>query len=132
MGSAVRVLQRHGEWFQTVGADGYEGWVNAGGLLECSAEVADAWWDEPGGRPALSLDALLVADDGSPLVRLPWGARVATIGDVVLLPDNRRGRLVEGELVAWEQISARFAAAGSAVVETARLWSGVPYLWGGR
>jgi hypothetical protein len=132
LGSAVRILQRDGEWVRTAGADNYEGWINGGALLECSAEVAEAWWDELGARTALALDARLVTDDGNPLVRLPWGARVATLGEIIVLPDDRRGRLLEGELIAWEEIGTRFAATGAAVVETARLWSGVAYLWGGR
>ncbi len=132
LGSAVRVMESEGEWVRIAGADGYEGWINAGGLLDCSAEVAEAWWDEVGGRPALSLDAALVDDHGASLARLPWGARVAVSGETVTLPDGRRGHLSEGELVAWDEIGVRFDRKGAAVVETARSWIGSSYLWGGR
>ena len=75
---------------------------------------------------------LLLDDHGEKLVRLPWGSRVARSGETVVLPDRRRGRLSEGELIAWDELDGRFTGDGGAVVNTARGWMGVPYLWGGR
>lgn len=132
LGGVVEVLDRQDDWLFVRGEDGYEGWVNAGGLL-LDLVGAEAWWDEVGGRPGLSLDLELEDDGGGPLTRLPWGARIAIKGDAVRLPDGRVGRICAGEWSAWEERGgARFPRAGKAVVSTARRWTGVPYVWGGR
>lgn len=132
LGASLAVLERQDEWVRARGEDGYEGWLNAGALRFCEADLARAWWDELGGRPALSLDVTILDESGSTLVQLPWGARVATDGDAVVLPDGRRGRAGSGRLVAWTEVADRFPGSGVAVVETAAEWHGVPYLWGGR
>lgn len=103
-----------------------------GGLLVRSRERAEAWWDDAGGQPALVLDAALLDDAGQPVARLPWGARVAVVGESAILPDGRCGRLTQGRWVAWAELGERFPQSGAAVMATAREWLGVPYLWGGR
>ena len=132
LGAVVRVLERSADWARVSGEDGYEGWVQEGGLIFCPAQVAEAWWDDAGGRPALSLDAALADDAGRVIVRLPWGARVAVAGGLVRLPDRRQGHLLEGRLVDWSGRAREYPAEAAAVVATAQGWLGVPYLWGGR
>ena len=132
LGAVLEILERRGDWARIRGEDGYEGWVNMGGLLVRSRERAEAWWDDSGGQPAVVLDAALVDDAGQPVGRLPWGARVALVGESAILPDGRCGRLTQGGWVAWAELGARFPQSGTAVVATAQEWLGVPYLWGGR
>ena len=132
MGAVLEVKERSDDWARAKGEDGYEGWVNAGGLLFCSEEKAEAWWDDAGGRPAVLLDASLVDDQGRILVRLPWGARVAVDGSTARLPDGRAGRLADGRWIAWVERATAFPAEAAAVVATAREWMGVPYVWGAR
>ncbi len=132
LGAVLRVLERSGDWARVTGEDGYEGWVQEGGLIYCAAEVAEAWWDDAGGRPAVALDATLADEAGHVIARLPWGARVAVTGGLVRLPDGREGRLLEGRLVDWSERARDFPAEAPAIVATAWEWLGVPYLWGGR
>jgi len=132
LGAVLRVLDRRGEWARVEGEDGYDGWVQEGGLIFCPAQVAEAWWDDAGGRPAVALDATLADEAGRVIARLPWGARVAVAGGTVRLPDGREGQLNEGRLVDWGERARDFPAEAPAVVATAWEWLGVPYLWGGR
>lgn len=132
LGASLRVLGRSDDWAWVSGEDRYEGWVQEGGLIYCDRERAEAWWDDPGGRPAVSLDATLADEAGRVLTRLPWGARVAVIGDSARLPDGREGRLVEGRWVEWDERASRFPAEAEALAATAWQWLGVPYIWGGR
>lgn len=132
LGSVVEVLDYSGDWVRCRGEDGYEGWLHGGGLIVGEGREAEAWWDDIGGKPAIVLDATFEADDGSPIVRLPWGARVALAGSAARLPDGRAGRLTGGRWVTWEELVAGYPQTGDAVVETAREWAGVPYVWGGR
>ncbi len=132
LGAVLAVLERAGDWARCRGEDGYEGWLNLGGLLLCERARAEAWWDDAGGRPAVALDATLVDEAGGSLVRLPWGARLAVDGAVARLPDGRRGRCAEGRWVEWRDAGRLFPQDGAAVTRTAREWLGVPYVWGGR
>ncbi|NIN73354.1 MAG: SH3 domain-containing protein [Gemmatimonadetes bacterium] len=132
LGAVLQVIERSGEWARVTGEDGYEGWVQEGGLIFCPAEKAEAWWDDAGGRPAVALDATLADQAGRVIARLPWGARVAVVDGLVRLPDGREGRLLEGRLVDWSERAHGFPADALAVVATGWEWLGVPYLWGGR
>jgi len=133
LGGVLRILDRDGDWVLARGEDAYEGWVHTGALLLGDEAGSEAWWDGRGGRPALALDLELRDEDGDILVRLPWGARIAVEGHIAHLPDGRSGRTATGEWSLWEERgSGRFARTGAAVVQTARQWQGVPYVWGGR
>lgn len=133
LGAVLAVLDRRNDWALVRGEDDYEGWVHSGGLILCEAARAEAWWDASGGRPGLALDLELRDEEGKPLIRLPWGARVAVAGDLVHLPDGRSGRVAAGDWSPWEdRAGERFPRTGAAVAATAREWAGVPYIWGGR
>lgn len=132
LGSVLEVLERRGDWARVRGEDGYEGFMSLGALRLCTEERARAWRGGESGQPALVLDATVLGDDWEPVVSLPWGARVAVVGQTVHLPDDRHGRLVAGQWVLESELAERFAPTGEAVVGTAREWMGVPYLWGGR
>jgi cell wall-associated NlpC family hydrolase len=106
--------------------------LHSGGLIVGKGEDAEAWWDDVGGKPAIVRDATFVNDDGSSIMRLPWGARVALTGSVARLPDGSAGRLTDGRWATWEELVAGYPQTGDAVVETAREWAGTPYVWGGR
>jgi len=131
LGAVLEVIEQAGDWALGRSEDGYEGWINVGGLILCGAERAVAWWDDAGGKPALVLDAVVVDESGDPLVRLPWGARVAVDGSVVRLPDGCSGQQAEGRWVEWEKLGGSYPQDGSAVMATAKEWMGVPYVWGG-
>jgi cell wall-associated NlpC family hydrolase len=133
LGAVLAVLERRDDWARVRGEDDYEGWVHSGGLILSEAARAEAWWDESGGRPGLALDLELRDEEGKPVVRLPWGARIAVEGDLVHLPDGRRGQVAAGDWSLWEDpAGARFPREGAALAATAREWAGVPYIWGGR
>jgi len=131
LGAVLEIVEQAGDWTLGRSDDGYEGWINVGGLILCGAERAVAWWDDVGGKPALVLDAVVVAESGDSIVRLPWGACVALDGSVARLPDGRSGRLADGDWVEWESLGGSYPQEGSAVMATAKEWTGVPYVWGG-
>lgn len=131
LGHRLHVLREDGPWLHCRSGDGYLGWIHRGYLRLLTESEARKWESGEGGRRYTSLGARAVADDGSPLVPLPWGSRV--VGDGrggVRLPDGREGR-VEGELVSEEERGTRFPLRSEAIVRTALEWIGAPYVWGG-
>jgi gamma-D-glutamyl-L-lysine dipeptidyl-peptidase len=130
LGRHLIVLRQAGRWLQCRGADGYLGWIHHGYLHRTDEAGARAWEMGAAGTPHLSLGALLFADDGTVLTRLPWGAKLALDAGWGVLPNGLRGR-VEGDVLPLIELPARFPANGLAVVATAMDWLGAPYLWGG-
>lgn len=121
-GETLTVVDRTDGWLRTRGPDGYEGWCSEGGLRTCDPGAARAW------REAASARSLGVG------IELPFGARVVAEADgTVRLPSRRRvSDPGDGSIVTAEERRERFPLDGDAVIRTAGLWRGTPYLWGGR
>lgn len=131
MGIRVDVLSRDGAWLRVRGEDGYLGWVQQGYLLLGEPEWAAAWERGESGESVVSLGAELADEEGRTLSRPPWGARLIRQAGTFLLPDGRRGTLLNGEVVDVDRLADRFPPRGESVARTARRWHGAPYLWGG-
>lgn len=130
LGDRVLVLREFGRWLQCRAMDGYIGWIHRGYLQRMGENEARAWEMGIDAPLHVSLEAEVLAPDGSVLIRLPWGARVGAVDSRVLLPDGLEGTL-RGELVPLSEVPARFPTEGAAMVATAESWIGAPYLWGG-
>jgi len=125
-GERIRVLERQEGWARALGEDDYEAWVPESAALASEAAYpwqADAW----------SLGVAVLGSDGA-RGYLPWGARVQRKeGNLLALPS---GAIVQAEesaaVVPVDEMVDRFPPDPASIVETARSWKGVPYLWGGR
>lgn len=131
LGHRLMVLRREGRWLHCRAEDGYLGWVHRGYVAEMDERSARSWEIGTGGEACMSLGAEVHAEDGEVLAQLPWGARLVREHDGAgRLPNGSTGRLV-GEILPLADRAARFAHQGEAVVRTAALWLGAPYVWGG-
>jgi gamma-D-glutamyl-L-lysine dipeptidyl-peptidase len=131
LGIRVDLLSRNGDWTRVRGEDGYLGWVHCGYIQSGTDDWARAWERGTYGEPVVSLGAELWDDDGSPICRLPWGARLVRHTGAYELPDGRRGSVANGEVVDVDRLADRFPLRGDSIARTARRWLGSPYLWGG-
>jgi hypothetical protein len=127
LGETAAVLEAAGDWRRVrTDLDAYGGWVHAGYCVEVDDAQAEAWRQEAAGW---SLGAGVQVGEGQAL-RLPLRARVALEGEVVRLPDGRRGRVIEGALplVGETVLAARSKAPERWALE---YFAGSPYEWGG-
>ncbi len=126
LGETGAVLERNGEWRRLRAVlDGYEGWAHGGYLLEVEEDEAARWRNEARGW---SLGGVIEVGDGR--VNVPLRARVAVEGQLLRLPDGRRGRLVEGSAPAAPALVA--AARGTSPERWALdHFAGASYQWGG-
>jgi len=131
LGMRVQMLARDRDWVRVRGEDGYIGWVYRGYLREGDEEWAYAWERGTAGESVVSLGAELLDENGGILARLPWGARIARHTGLYQLPDGRRGKVANGEVIDVGRLSDWFPPRGESVARTARRWLGAPYLWGG-
>jgi cell wall-associated NlpC family hydrolase len=126
LGETADVLERSAAWRKVrTGLDRYVGWVHVGYCTEVDDAPADAWRQEADGW---SYGATVRV--GEERVRLPLRARAALEGELVRLPDGRRGRLVGGAIAPADEITA------AARTRTPERWAleqfaGSPYEWGG-
>lgn len=139
LGEGVLVLERHGEWSQVVAllqrskghAQGYPGWVRSAhlGAPVAAAEGPTAFVTVP--RTSVRLDAggELEVSCGTGFWVDPDGAPDAEHVSV-LLPGDRRGT-VPRSAVRLSDKQAAPSASADAVLDSARQFLGLRYLWGG-
>jgi cell wall-associated NlpC family hydrolase len=126
LGETARVLENSGDWLRIRSdIDGYEGWVHRGYLRAVSEADAARWRRE---ATAWSDGARVKSDE---ITRpIPLRARVVLDGDVVILPDGSRGRVVDGGIAGAAVVAA------AACVQPAERWAlerfgSSAYQWGG-
>jgi gamma-D-glutamyl-L-lysine dipeptidyl-peptidase len=126
LGETGRVHETSGDWLRIRNdVDGYDGWVHRGYVRLASDADAARWRRE---ATAWSDGARLDSDG---ITRpIPLRARLVLDGDVVILPDGGRGRLVAGA------IGDAAAARDSASAQPPERWAlqrfgGAAYQWGG-
>lgn len=142
LGMVVDLLQEQGGWYRGRMADGYLGWIQAGRLVVTDKAGADAWL---AGRRAVVTartarvyetpsKAATVLGEATIGTDLPAPSEPAKAGFTkVRLPGNRTG-WVESAAVRFSPAEQEVFAAkrgADGVIATARLFMGLPYLWGG-
>jgi cell wall-associated NlpC family hydrolase len=126
LGETAALLERRGEWLHLrTDADGYQGWVNEGYVRVATAEERTAWRAQADGW---SVGARVSV--GADVVVLPLRARVVLEDHLVILPDGRAGRCIEGEVRSAHDVAS---AARQIPAERWALdqFRGAPYQWGG-
>ena len=152
MGTPVKVhYHDNGYWVNIETPDGYKAWVNELAIQPVSQEQLDAW--KAAKRVIVTNYNTFVYDAPRPganhVSDVVWGDILETTGTsgkyiAVCLPDGRKGYVPAGDVTdlrAWvnsrsavipaDASEAQLAQARARIIETAKTFLGVPYLWGG-
>ena len=139
MGWTVRILKKQSGWFYVhTEPDNYLGWIEELQLAQVTEDAATAW--TRGSRVILTAPIAYVretaADDATPVSDVVMGAllrRVSTEGGwtKVELPDGRQGYLRASSVTEYAEFRATRKPTADGVESIAKLFMGVPYLWGG-
>lgn len=126
LGETARILERDGVWRRIQAeADGYEGWVNTGYVLELDPGASARWSAKAEGWS----DGAVLRANGS-IVRLPVRSRVTLSGRTIGLPDGRRGSLIAGSVRRLADV-VRSARLEPPHHWARKVFAGTPYQWGG-
>ena len=126
LGETAAVLERRAEWFRARDdADGYEGWVHSGYVVEVDRQRAAAWR-----AAAVAWSDGAVAETETGPVQLPLRARVVPSNGRIGLTDGRQARIVTGVVRTMDEV-IRSARSISPDLWAWRAFWGAPYLWGG-
>jgi len=134
MGETMVRLDSRGDWYLVMLDDGYHGWVRSWNVGEFPQEMTESYGQRAGAMVSASVAYVLAEPRvGSlPVSDITAGSKVVkgevTDGYVKIeLPGGRSGYIEEGSL---EQLPSGLPAR-KAVLDRAKRFLGIPYIWGG-
>ncbi len=134
MGETMTRLDTRGDWYLVMLDDGYHGWVRSWSAGDFPRETAASYGERAGAMVGASVTYVLSEPKAGslPVSDITAGTKVVTgetTGDYtkVELPGGRSGFL---ETESLENLPAG-PPAREAVLERARRFLGIPYVWGG-
>jgi len=138
MGMVVKLLKKRGGWYYVQSNDKYLGWIEDDAMVVTDDKGVDDWI---AASKVITVDYFGVVREKPSLTAQPVsdvvaGAMLKKGGEggswiAVALPDGRKGyigRSIVQDYGAWRK-SRRLTTAN--IENTAKMFVGVPYLWGG-
>jgi len=137
MGTPVRILKADDDWLFVQTPDHYLAWVGSSSVQTMDQQELEQWRKServffPGNYGLVYKDTVdfgIVSDlvAGSILVK------TADCGSYcqVSLPDHRTGFIPGKQVISFDQWKNRDQTTGEKLVDTAKKFLGLPYMWGG-
>ncbi|HEX7485603.1 MAG TPA: NlpC/P60 family protein [Vicinamibacterales bacterium] len=139
MGHVVKVLKKEGGWYYVQSLDDhYLGWMEPDHLALMTKDQAESFSRSP--RVIVTALFALVREQASPdaaaVADLVVGNVLGATGQdgawlAVQLPDGRKGFVSQADATDYRAWRAARAITPDNIEQTARRFTGVPYLWGG-
>lgn len=138
LGTPVKVLKRQGGWYYIQSPDRYLGWIN-GGALHTVTRVELEEWNNSTQIIVTDLHGVIGKQPGTdarPVSNVVIGSRLTLTGrrgawNQVRLPDGRTGFIERSKTQNYETWKANVNITDENIAQTAKMFLGIPYLWGG-
>lgn len=138
LGTVVNVLKENDGWYLIQTPDKYISWINTGGIQLVDENTVNEWKNEKKviitknystlfSEPSISGEIVsdLVMGDILKLIEINNGfAKVE-------FPDGRQGYVKNEDIMNFEKWAGDSTASSKNIIATAKLFMGLPYLWGG-
>ncbi len=137
LGTIVAYYEFQNDFYYIQNHDGHWGWINKHSLIPVSDEQAQLWYHHPKiyiqsnyavVRETPEPDATILTDL-VPTIALPV-KQITNEFARVALPDGQEGYITRNAFRTEEEQRA-ISASGETIVQFAKQFLGVPYLWGG-
>lgn len=138
LGTKVKVLKKHEDWYLVQTPDEYLSWVDDFGIVLFNNKDLEKWNNS---EKLIYTETFGIVRESSDNNSLPISDVVA--GNILLkiadeenhyfvsFPDGRKGYLKKNELKNYNEWLKSFEFKSEEIIETAKQFMGVPYLWGG-
>lgn len=138
MGTLVRVMDRNGSWVQVEIPDGYCAWVTSGSIQRLTPDEAFAWKAAPKIIITSRYSTMLTTKGlrNRTLCDLVKGCTLEVTGSkmgkyVCRTPDGREGLVPKHDARPYSRYIASQKHTPDDIVNTAKSYMGIPYMWGG-
>ncbi len=136
MGAPLKLLMETDGWVRAVTPEGYIAWVRGSGIAKMTKEEFENYIAAPKVVVTDKYISVMETPGGkSPVSDAVWGNVLLDLGArgsyrAVSLPDGRKGYVNNSSVMDYTKwVNSRNATAES-VIETAKQFMGVPYMWG--
>lgn len=140
-GTPVSILDQQGEWYRIEIPDGYKAWIIGSSIVEKTQEEINAWRQAQRlvvTRPqqASAWNDSINTTDGNVAFDIVLGSifegakKPGTRYAELTLPDGRRGYAMASDVADFAEWSRQTPSVDT-VLDNARAFMGVTYLWGG-
>jgi hypothetical protein len=120
LGETAKVLNITERWVEVrCDFDDYSGWVNKNQIRFLTQTEFEQWTNDKRRKPSISYNFII--SNKTTNLYVPVGAKIIIDNKNVILPDGRYSMITNPRLLKQE-----------ALLDTAKQFLGIPYLWGGR
>jgi SH3-like domain-containing protein len=140
MGDVLRLLEEEDGWYLAQMHDGYLGWINRLDVESLDKVALDGFWSGNVALIAAKTAPIFDAIGGNRVfaLDLPQGCTLPIVGSEgnwtrLRVPGGQEGWIETSRVATFDSLGKVFAEkkGAAAVIETAKQYLGLPYLWGG-